>query len=498
MKKEGKFFFENYTEEKDSEGHYYYDDAWFDVSSFMLNKKLRTMSLCFSMASFPSADENEKRPSINAERLLSELSFSDIEVNDDFLKEPEVFSLGLIAAQKSIGSGKDKYSLIAMNFRGASYGLEWKSNTLLGESGIAEGFEKTGEVAVSFLKSYIEKHRKKLSKRLKLWVSGYSRAAAFAEYVGVRTTEDVDTFGISQEDIFVYPFESPMLFPKEMSGRFKNIHNTVNPKDLVPMLAPAVWGFSNAGVIDTRIPSEDSEDYQRILPIVKENLSKNGAPEIIDQLSDFTLHCIIGTDVKHFKELSFNPGNKRAFFEKALSFDQASFLRAYMRFMASNLSASKGVKGGPDTCRKTYYSLYQESFSFLSGAYLGAPLKRKLKIRQNLLELSKLLEIPAVKIKFYLHLRFLGEKGRSYVEHEILDAVTECLVNDPDIALKKDEAERLQKMAHPLIHYFVYCASIDIRYYRFFFTGTFLNNMLRVLAMHAPELSLSFMEAMDE
>ena len=183
MKKEGSFFFENYSETKDSVGHYYYDDAWFDESSYQLNKKLRTMSLCFSMASFPSADEKEERPSVNAERLLSELSFSDIEVNDDFLKEPEVFSLGLIAAQKKIGSGKNAYSLIAMNFRGASYGLEWKSNTLLGEKGIADGFEKTGEVAVSFLRNYIKKHKDKLSKRLKLWVSGYSRAAAFAEPV---------------------------------------------------------------------------------------------------------------------------------------------------------------------------------------------------------------------------------------------------------------------------------------------------------------------------
>ena len=88
-----------------------------------------------------------------------------------------------------------------------------------------------------------------------------------------------------------------------------------------------------------------------------------------------------------------------------------------------------------------------------------------------------------------------------------MDELTEALdrifpTNDVDAELdeylKKDEAERLQKLAHPLIHYFVYCASIDIRYYRFFFTGTFLNNMLRVLAMHAPELSLSFMEAMEE
>ena len=104
MKREGTFLFENYNEEKDSVGYYSYDDAWFDESSFLLNKKLRTMSLCFSMASFPSASKDAVRPSINAEMLLSELSFNDIEVNDDFLKEPGVFSLGLVAAQKKIGT----------------------------------------------------------------------------------------------------------------------------------------------------------------------------------------------------------------------------------------------------------------------------------------------------------------------------------------------------------------------------------------------------------
>ena len=494
MKKEGSFLFENYNEEKDSEGRYHYDDAWFDESSFVLNPALRTMSLCFSMSAFPTASKSKERPSVNAERLLSELSFQDIEVNDDFLKEPGVFSLGLIAAQKKI---KD-YSLIALNFRGASYGLEWKSNTLLGESGAAEGFEKTGEVAVTFLKDYLKRMEGKLSKRVKLWTAGYSRAAAFAEYVGVRLTKDFDEFLILPEDIFVYPFESPMLFPKEEEGHYKNIHNTINPKDLVPMLAPSIWGFSNAGVIDTKIPDEGSKAYEKLLPKVKENLSRNGAPEIIEFLSGFSLHCIIGTDVREFNELCFDPGKKRGFFERALSFGQASFLRNYMRFMASNLSASAGVKDGKKSCRKTYYSHYQESFSFLSGAYLGAPLKKKLKIRQNLLELSKLLDIRAVKIKFYLNLRFLGEKGRSYVEKEILDAVFDRLSKDPDIALKSDETERLQKLSHPLIHYFVYCASIDIRYYRFFFTGTFLHNILRVLAMHAPELTLSFMQAMEE
>lgn len=493
MKREGDFHFENYTEEKDSAGHYFYDDEWFNESSFVLNKKLRTMSLCFSMAAFPSASNCAVRPSVNAEKLLSKLSFCNIEVNDDFLKEPEVFSLGLVAAQKKIGD----YSLIALNFRGASYGLEWKSNTFLGESGIAEGFQKTGEVAIAFLKDYINEHKDRLSKRIKLWVSGYSRAAAFAEYVGVRVTEDKETFGISPEDIFVYPFESPMLF-SNATKRFKNIHNTVNPKDLVPMLAPSLWGFSNAGVIDTLIPDEESREYELLLPKVKENLSKLGAPEIIEFLSGFSLSCIIGTDVNHFTELSFDPGSKRAFFERALSFDQAAFLRTYMRFMASNLSASAGVKDGPKSCRKTYYSYYQESFSYLSGVYLGAPLQKKLKIRQNLLELSKLLDIRAVKIKFYLNLRFLGERGRQYVEKEILDAVIDRLSKDPDIALKKDEEERVSKNARPLIHYFVYCASIDIRYYRFFFTGTFLHNILRVLAMHAPELTLSFMQAMED
>ncbi len=79
--------------------------------------------------------------------------------------------------------------------------------------------------------------------------------------------------------------------------------------------------------------------------------------------------------------------------------------------MASNLSVSAGVKEGIESCRKTYFAHYQESFSFLSGAYLGAPLQKKLKIRQNLIELSKLLEIRAVKVKFYLNLRFLGERG---------------------------------------------------------------------------------------
>lgn len=494
MKREGDFLFEDYNEEKDSTGHYSYDDAWFDESSFVLNKKLRTMSLCFSMASFPTASKSESRPSINAERLLSELFFDDIEVNDDFLKEPGVFSLGLIAAQKKIND----YSLIALNFRGASYGLEWMSNTLLGESGLAYGFEKTGQVAVSFLKSYLDSHRKNLSGRIKLWVSGYSRAAAFAEYVGVRVTEDKDSFGIIPEDIFVYSFESPMLFPKEKGGCFKNIHNTVNPKDMVPMLAPVIWGFSNAGVVDTLIPNEGSSGYEEILPKVKENLSKLGAPEIIEFLSGFSLHCIIGTDISQFNELCFDPGKKRAFFERALSFDQAAFLKTYMRFMASNLSVSAGVKEGIESCRKTYFAHYQESFSFLSGAYLGAPLQKKLKIRQNLIELSKLLEIRAVKVKFYLNLRFLGERGRHYVEKEILDAVIDRLSKDPDIKLKKDEAERLEKSARPLIHYFVYCASIDIRYYRFFFTGTFLHNILRVLAMHAPELTLSFMQAMED
>ncbi len=259
---------EDYTAE------YYYDDNYFKESSYEYNQNLATMSLCLDLSAWGSEEESDyTRKMRNAEELLNELGFIGFDHNyTDFTEEgvngkPTKDSVGVVAANKLLSfDGKD-YTLIAVAVRGGGYEREWASNFTMGESGHHEGFSRARDIVISFLQNYVKEQ--KISGDIKIWITGYSRAAATANLVAGSIDQGVvhlSGCSLEAKDLFAYTFETPagVMDPEARSSKYSNIFNIINSNDPVPLVAPQEWKFERYGR-DQFIPTlarDTSEIYR--------------------------------------------------------------------------------------------------------------------------------------------------------------------------------------------------------------------------------------------
>lgn len=276
---EGTFYFSSRRTEEKSPGQlgedyaakYYYSDEYFLQGASVYNQSLATMSLCLEMSAFGSnAAAGEDNPYAekykNAEQLLREIGFQDIDANDDYKKRPEQDTFGVIVAHKEIDIRGNKKTVIALATRGGGYEAEWGANFKVGASGHHDGFEEAGEKAYGFLKTYIEDHREEFQNEVILWLTGYSRAAAATNLLAGKLTADGQIGGVTfgARDVYAYCFATPMgrLTTDPDQRSYANIHNIINPSDLVTKVAPAYWDFGRYGVDEPVIPGSLTVDNQ--------------------------------------------------------------------------------------------------------------------------------------------------------------------------------------------------------------------------------------------
>lgn len=252
----------------------YYKDEYFYAPSSGLsnfNQSLATMSLSFAMSAFASNDESEyKNKSANARELLEKIGCdpTSIETNDGYKTKPSKDSIGVIAGKKSITVEDDTYTLIAVAIRGAGYEQEWAGNFNVGVSGEHEGFNIAKNEVIYFLREYTENNN--INGKVKIWITGYSRAAAVANLVGGALDKGLiinENMEYTLDDIYVYTFETPAgaLISEAQKGDFNdpiynNIFNIINANDPVPYVAPASMGFARYG-IDMYLPSAEFSDH---------------------------------------------------------------------------------------------------------------------------------------------------------------------------------------------------------------------------------------------
>ena len=72
--------------------------------------------------------------------------------------------------------GEEPYTLIAVGVCGANYDNEWQSNMTPGTGEMHEGFRSAAELVIDRISGYIM--TRGIRGRIKLWISGFSRAAA--------------------------------------------------------------------------------------------------------------------------------------------------------------------------------------------------------------------------------------------------------------------------------------------------------------------------------
>lgn len=261
IKKGGKFRYAS-GDDRDYEATYFYDDAYFYNSSYTYNENLATMSLCLAMSAFGSNEKKYSCKSDNVKDLLEQIGFSKFDTNYWDTVKPTTDSIGVVAANKQINVDNKPYTLIAVAIRGAGYEQEWASNLTVGESGMHQGFNQAKNSVLSFIKQYIDQNR--ISGDIKLWITGYSRAAATTNLVA-GAIDDGETFGncsLDFKNLYAYDFETPMgtiAADAQKRSIYKNIFNIVNPSDPVPKVAPSEFNFTRYGT-DKILPAPELDD----------------------------------------------------------------------------------------------------------------------------------------------------------------------------------------------------------------------------------------------
>lgn len=144
----------------------------------------------------------------------------------------------------------DDYELIAVYVNWVDYDVEWAGNLTVGSKteGVRadhEGFDLASQWVYDNLKTYVEENFK--DRNLKIWITGYSRAAAITDALACKIIEKKE-LKVKQSDLYAYSFEAPASIDEEYVKEYQCIHNIVSQADIVAALPPAAWGMARPGV----------------------------------------------------------------------------------------------------------------------------------------------------------------------------------------------------------------------------------------------------------
>ena len=295
----GKFKYGSTLDKIDRNGIYYYSDSYFEESGKILNSHLRTMSLNAALATFESADINGdySKGSQNISKLLNDINFEDIEINDDFKIKPTEDTVGIIIGRKKIKNE----NIMVVSVRGSRYGAEWANNFTIGKDGYAKGFEQSAQKVLDYIKYYQNKYK---INDTKIWMMGYSRSSAIINVVGTKINENLNEYHTSADDIYIYAFETPNSVTIGTT-KYENIHNTINREDFVTYIPGKGWGLTRGGIDDTIIPSKGSKEYNELYNEFKKQYGKiDPEKEYIED--DFKEKYLTIDLSKGFAEMSFN------------------------------------------------------------------------------------------------------------------------------------------------------------------------------------------------
>ena len=494
---QGSFRFADGLFARDLESTYYYTDEYFRRSAEILDPHLRTMSCVFCMSCFPSTEAREyERVYRNAEKLLGDIGFSDLKVNADYEKEPSADTLGALVAHKIIIDGEDEVSVVAVGLRGANYGNEWAMNLIMGAEGPAEGFQ-TGMFRVKdFLDGYLEQMQDRLARKVKFWITGFSRVAATANLLGAWIDRHAEEYHTSSRSIYVYTFETPLVAPGEDCRPYPSIHNTINPHDLVSFLAPARWGFRRYGADDTCFPKIGSAAFLEEIDQVRARVRRIN-PEIDYDPRSFRPVYLRGLRMMRGAGSKENPRDRSG--GKVLRVAELDeFLGRFMDFMSGNIAHPEdGADPMPDDLRKRFCTSYQKGFSELATAYLGPTEEIRSHMRTAIVELVKKDITPARKLWILCHLWHSTERSFHRIEQYLAGVMRNRVMAAPASEVGTDELREFFCAVEKVIYYFIKCASIDLRRHHFSYLPSLFLNLGQVRGSHMPEVIFAWLQVMD-
>ena len=497
----GTFRFANGPLTEDIQGEYYYSDDYFLRNAAILNPHLRTLSFVLCMTCFPSVEAKKESPDYvrvyrYAEEFLTEIGFSDFRVNPDYEKPPSADTLAVLAAHKVIEVHGEKVSLIAVGLRGADYGDEWAANLIMGEKGPAYGFNESMVYARQFLEIYMEELGRKLCRRVKFWITGYSRVAGVANLLGASIDKYAQAYKTDTGDIYVYTFEGPGVASKEDTRPYPSIHNTINPHDLVMRMPPGAWGFRRYGVDDTVFPAINSEGFTKRIDEVKERVRQLNPTMYYDPQS-FRVTSLKKLKLVGVADLAEDRGLWRMD-EWWYHAKMDEFLDRFMEFMCKKIPHPEDGEDPSDAQRRRRFALtYQEAFSRLAKSFMGKDEETKEGLRQALRAFAK--EDITARGKMYLGIRLFQNREYScrQVESYLRRQLEKRLLSDDSLGVSKDVLQEFFGAIENLTYYFIKCASYDMRRHNLAYMTSLFCNLDQVKAAHMPEVIFAWLMTLD-
>ncbi|MBE7041985.1 MAG: hypothetical protein E7399_00620, partial [Ruminococcaceae bacterium] len=249
------------------QGEFDYNDNDFSQSAYTYNHHLSKMSLRLAMSAFAVKDTGYETQYYNAKTLLEGLNFKEVSWNENYTEKPSINSIGVIAGNKKVTFGNEDYTLIAVTIRGGGYEAEWGGNFNVGDGEHHEGFRIARDHVLTFLTDYISE--KNIQGNVKIWITGYSRAAATANLTAAYLDTHQYIFGaktsVLPKDIYAYCFETPagVKNPPE-DQTYHNIFSIVNRNDFVPMVAMEKWGYGRYGLTYYLPSPETNTNYNEL------------------------------------------------------------------------------------------------------------------------------------------------------------------------------------------------------------------------------------------
>lgn len=266
----------HFNMEREYQRTYQYSDHFFDGSAYQFNNDLARLSL--ALAGVAGRKEY-------FDPFFPQIGLQNVEYNKWMTSPSEQDSIGVSIGTKKLKDTKGDYTLIVAPIRGSSYHSEAGGDVNVGPSGEFRGFAIGRDKALDFIQQYIQKHH--ITGRIKFWSAGYSRGASVANLLGgtlddayavsgqrgassnARKSQPVkpllgQDITLSPDDIFIYTYESPLaaLDTEVQDVKYDNIHNIVNPSDIVTAVLFREWGMARYGV-DHLTPTKSDPNYSQ-------------------------------------------------------------------------------------------------------------------------------------------------------------------------------------------------------------------------------------------
>lgn len=222
-------------------------DAWFEADADEYCHPLAQLSLGMAMSAFRTTSG---LADANVIDFLTQLGFTEL-VSEDYNRTPGLETISTVIGHRELSSGE---TLLVVAVCGQGYQNEWLSNFDVGDQQEHKGFSVSADKVVQRVERYMEAHQ---INRARLWMSGYSRAAAVSNLTGAKLMKK----GLFHEkNAFIYTFATPRT--TRAPEPYPNIFNIVGKFDPVTKVPYSEWGYERHGVTLYTPAQETDSDYR--------------------------------------------------------------------------------------------------------------------------------------------------------------------------------------------------------------------------------------------